>query len=199
MQRLLIAVALIALATATLFGHLADEFYQENKRLENNCLALTEDVQLYRTKADESAASVQALEMRLDEFRQQRQADMERIKELGIKLHRVESFARSVTEQRVEESVVLRDTVILRDTVRIFEGGDNWTSIRGTIADDTLHYSLRSVDTLHQVVHRVPRKWWIFRFGTRAIRQEITSSNPHTELVYAEYIELGKRRHNKMR
>ena len=30
-----------------------------------------------------------------------------------------------------------------------------------------------------------------FRFGTKGIRQEVWSSNPHTRLVYSEYIELG--------
>ena len=50
-----------------------------------------------------------------------------------------------------------------------------------------------SRDTLVQVVHRVPRQWLFFKWGTKGIRQEIMSKNPHTEITYAEYIELKKR------
>ena len=60
------------------------------------------------------------------------------------------------------------------------------------IRDDSIGVTLRSVDTLFQVVHRVPRQFLCFRFGTKAIRQEIVSSNPHTELVYSEYVELKR-------
>ena len=77
-------------------------------------------------------------------------------------------------------------------SVKSFEGGDRWSHIAGIIAGDRLSYDIHTVDTLHQVVHRVPRKWWFFRFGTRAIRQEIWSSNPNTQLVYSEYVELKR-------
>lgn len=193
MQRI-IRILLLILACATLLsGFVARRLYAENERLRGNCKALTEDVTLYRTRADESAASVQALELKLGEFRRQHKADTERIKALGISLRRAESYAKSAMEQHYTDSIVLRDTVILHDTVRIFEGGDRWGRIAGIIAGDRLSYDIHTVDTLHQVVHRVPRKWLFFRFGTRAIRQEIWSSNPHTQLVYSEYVELRRR------
>ena len=50
------------------------------------------------------------------------------------------------------------------------------------------------VTSLFQVVHRVPKQWLFFRWGTKAIRQEVVSSNPHTKIVYSEYIELKKRK-----
>ena len=194
MQRI-IRILLIILSCATLLSGIAlRRLTAENERLRGNCEALTEDVRLYRTRADESAASVQALQLEVSEFRKQHKEDAERIRALGIRLRRTESYAKSAMEQRYAEAVVVRDTVILRDTVRIFEGGDRWSRIAGIIAGDSLHYDIRIVDTLHQVVHRVPRKWWFFRFGTRAIRQEIWSSNPHTQLVYSEYVKLGRRR-----
>ena len=51
---------------------------------------------------------------------------------------------------------------------------------------------VESVDTLRQVVHRVPRRFLFIRFGTKAVRQEIVSSNPHTRIVYAEYVRFAK-------
>ncbi len=194
MQRIIRILLFILVCATLLSGFALRRLIAENERLRGNCEALTEDVRLYRTRAGESAASVQVLELKLSEFRKQHQADTERIRALGISLRRAESYAKSAMEQRYADSVVLRDTVILHDTVHLFEGGDRWSHIAGSIAGDRLSYDIHTVDTLHQVVHRVPRKWWFFRFGTRAIRQEIWSSNPHTQLVYSEYVELGRRR-----
>ena len=192
MQRIIRFLLLVFIGATLLSGVVLRGLYEENERLKRNCEALSEDITLYRTQAGESAASVQVLELKLSEFRKQHQADTERIRALGISLRRAESYAKSAMEQRYADSVVLRDTVILHDTVRLFEGGDRWSHIAGIIAGDRLSYDIHTVDTLHQVVHRVPRKWWFFRFGIRAIRQEIWSSNPNTQLVYSEYVELKR-------
>ncbi|MFR4044610.1 MAG: DUF6549 family protein [Odoribacter splanchnicus] len=41
-------------------------------------------------------------------------------------------------------------------------------------------------------MHRVPRRLWFIRWGTKAIRQEIISRNPYSRIAYTEYIELKK-------
>lgn len=171
--------------------------YDENMRLRNNQYSLLQGVTLYRTKANESAARVVALELSVAEFKEYRARDAEIIRSLGLRLRRAESYAVSATESRYDATVTLRDTIIVRDTVRdtvrLFSDGDAWSNIAGRVHGDSLSYSLRSVDTLRQVVHRVPRKFLFFRYGTKGIRQEIWSSNPHTELVYTEYVELERR------
>ena len=197
MRKTVITVAIVASVATIVCGFIIAHLHDENQRLERNQQALLSDVRLYQTRAGESAASVEVLELQLDEFREHRARDAERIKELGIKLRRAESYALSATESSYTATLPLRDTIIMRDTIRdtirIFEGGDRWSTIRGIINLDSITYSLQSVDTLYQVVHRVPRKFWFIRFGTKAIRQEIVSSNPHTRLVYTEYIELKRR------
>lgn len=69
---------------------------------------------------------------------------------------------------------------------------DGWVSARIRLLPEGVECHILSRDTLRQVVHRVPHRWWIFRWGTRAIRQEISCSNPHTQIVYSEYIELER-------
>lgn len=202
MKKALIMVAIITTTAAIVCGIIIARLHNENQRLTRNQHALLSDVQLYRTRANESAASTEVLELQLDEFREHRAEDAKRIKELNIRLRRAESFALSATQSNYASTLPLRDTIILRDTIRdtirVFEGGDRWSTIRGIINLDSITYSLHSVDTLYQVVHRVPRKFWFIRFGTKAIRQEIVSSNPHTQLVYSEYIELkGRRRRQR--
>ena len=36
----------------------------------------------------------------------------------------------------------------------------------------------------------MPRRFLFIRWGTKAVRQEILSRNPHTKIVYAEYVKI---------
>ena len=170
--------------------------HDEKQRLELNQQALLTDVELYRTAAGESAASVGALTLEIGELREARSRDAEQIRDLGIRLRRAESYARSVTQSEYITQTVLRDSIIIRDTirdtVRIFLSGDTWSRVEGVIRGDSIGIAVHSIDTLFQVVHRVPRRFLCFRYGTKGIRQEIVSSNPHTQLVYSEYVELKR-------
>ena len=174
----------------------------ENSRLRNNQEALTSKVNHYRTRYDASVASVQSLQLRLDEFRETHARDVEQIRALGLKLRRVESSAKSAVTTSLDVRTTLRDTILqhdtlgllLCDTVQMFRWSDAWVSIEGEICGRSVNCHIESIDTLRQVVHRVPRRFLGIPYGTKAIRQEITSSNPHTTIVYSEYIDLRRRR-----
>ena len=66
--------------------------------------------------------------------------------------------------------------------------------MNGVLDGDTFSAKIESVDTLQQVVHRIPKKFLFIKWGTKAIRQEVVSSNPHSKIVYTEYIELKGRK-----
>ena len=188
-----VVATLLLIACALFLRHSTNEV----ARLRNNNEALTSETQLYKTRLEESAASTVALQLQLDEYRKQHADDTKRIRELGIRLRRVESVATATTHAKMEFSAPLRDTIfldrLLPDTSSVFRWSDRWVSIEGIIRNGNAECHIESIDTLRQVVHRVPRKFLFFRYGTKAIRQEITSSNPHTRIVYTEYIELPKR------
>lgn len=167
---------------------------EDNSRLRSNQQTLIEGVTYYKTRADESAASVQALQLEIQEFRHLHAEDARRIKELGIRLRRAESYAVTSMETTLRDTLIVRDTVVVRDSVRSFSGTTRWHTIAGILWGDSLAYEVHTVDTLRQVVHRVPRRFLFFRFGTKGIRQEVWSSNPNTTIVYAEYVELGRRK-----
>ena len=143
------------------------------------------------------------------EFERLRAGDAERIRQLGIRLRRVEAAATLATATEIDVQVPLHDTIVRRDfaavcdsgrlaaavrfdTVRSFRWRDPWVTVEGRIRDDSVACRVESVDTLRQVVHRVPRRFLFIRFGTKAVRQEIVSSNPHTRIVYAEYVRFAK-------
>lgn len=196
MKKILLWVAAIATIVAVVCGVVINRLIEENGRLERNQRALMGEVQLYRTENDRSAASIEALELSVAEFREAHERDAKEIASLGIRLRRAESYAKSAMTTTITDTVVVRDTVIVRDSLpeayRYFAAADVWSRVEGILYGDSISYAVHSVDTLHQVVHRVPRKFWFIRYGTKAIRQEVWSSNPNTELVYTEYIELPR-------
>ena len=61
-----------------------------------------------------------------------------------------------------------------------------------SIRTDSVACRVESTDTLRQVVHRVPRRFLFIRWGTKALRQEIVSSNPHTRIVYSDYVKFER-------
>lgn len=183
----------------------------ENRRLQRNQEALTSEIEYYTTKSGEDIATIQALELRVAEYRRMHTLDAERIRELDIALRRIESTATTASSTSLSIEAPLRDTTVVRndlcstvvsrvvqqpllEEVKSFRWSDSWVTIEGLLHKGGVECRVESVDTLRQIVHRVPRKFLCFRFGTKAIRQEIVSSNPHTKIVYAEYIELSRRR-----
>ena len=201
MRKILFYYSLGATLALIVCGLIIRHTSGEVVRLRNNQEALTSELTTYRTRLSASAASVQALQLRLDEFREARERDAAHIKSLGIKLRRVESSMKLSTSTtldvrtRVHEVPIPKDTLgaVVTDTVRLFRWSDAWVSVEGEICRGEVACHIESVDTLHQVVHRVPRRFLGIPYGTKAIRQEIVSSNPHTKVVYAEYIELSRR------
>ncbi len=183
---------LYATAATLLLGfgvrHLRDA-RAEIRRLTETQTALSDRAELFRNRAGEAAAATQVLRLRCAEFERLRAEDAARIRRLGIRIRRLEAAAID-TAARLRDTVILhrRDTIRLRDTVRLFRWRDAWVTIDGLVSGDSVRCRIESVDTLRQVVHRIPRRFLFIRWGTKALRQEIASSNPHTRIVYTEYI-----------
>lgn len=69
---------------------------------------------------------------------------------------------------------------------------DPWMSLRGTIRGDSFTARIESRDTLQMIIHRVPRKFLFFRYGTKGVRMDVVSQNPHTRLSYPKVILFTK-------
>lgn len=208
---------LLLVAATVVAGAVILSLARDNRRLRSNIAALDEGITYYRTRLDASAASVARMQLTISELRRERRHDTEQIRSLGLRLRRVESYATAATvtsvaltlpitsdtaaimPQSQHDSTLLerqrqdvQDMHDVRESQRRFTYTTPWLHIAGVLRGDTLNLDYHMVDTLRQVVHRVPRRFLFFRFGTKGIRQEVWSSNPHTRLVYSEYIELGR-------
>lgn len=192
---ILYALAVTALLVAGYRRHRAD-----TRRLRENLQTLTCDLTRYRTQLDEEIVSSRTLRLRCTEFERLHAEDADRIRRLGIRLRRLEASARTVAATTLDarapmrDTVVrcIRDTVVRHDTVRLFRWRDRWVAVEGRLTADSVVCRVESVDTLHQIVHRIPRRFLFIRWGTKALRQEIRSANPHTRIVHAEYVKIER-------
>lgn len=187
---LIITLALLlTLSLATLRGVVS-----ENKRLDDNRLSLVEDNRLLRSEVAAERLSVARLRMTVGELEELRKEDAERVREMGIRLRHAQSLTLLSTVQKLDTLVthIAPHTPMLSDSLCRLRWRDSWVDLAVEVRPTESHITLSSCDTLFQVVRRVPYRWWIFSWGTKAIRQEIRSSNPHTHLVYAEYIEIER-------
>jgi len=166
----------------------------EKERLEANQTALLSQVEYYTTKNGKSAADVRKLTLTVDELKQYNATLKKTADDLGIKLKRVQSASTTGVRTEVKFITQVRDSIVYRDSiivpVKAFAWSDPWTDVQGVIERDSVDLSVQSVDTLTTIVHKIPHKFWFIKWGCKAIKQTVVSSNPHTKITYTEYIEV---------
>ncbi len=185
----------------------------EVRRLEGNQLQLMSDIETYRTRDGLYAAETRRLELTVDEYRSALEASegvrtkqKEVIESLNIRIRRLESIQQTITETRIDTVTEFRSEPFIPDTLMplqsllteslaslptgVIEWRDPWVSLGVRVEGEKADVHIMSVDTLYQVVHRVPKRFLCISYGTKGIRQEIICSNPHTRIAYSEYIEL---------
>lgn len=198
MKRYLILGVLLLAAALGLALRNNARLRADRSRLEDNQRALIDAAAYYETQAGTSAASVERLTLTVAEVKAQRDDLAKTCRELRVKVRRLEAASTTATQTDIEAHAPLRDTILIvkNEPIRTqtFRWADSWITVDGLLRRDSVVCRIRSIDTLRQIVHRVPRKFLFIRWGTKAIRQEIASSNPHTKIVYSEYIEMKRRR-----
>ena len=136
MKKFYLVTAVAVVLSLLVAGFVIRDLRSEKRRLGRNVEALLSTAEFYRTRAGESAASVAALHLEIDELKAYRSRDAEQIRSLGIRLRRAESIAHSALESGYEVSLRLRDTIVvrdtLRDTIRLFLHDDRWSHLQQT-------------------------------------------------------------------
>lgn len=176
--------------------------HTEIGRLSGNQTALLDSVKHYKTESDRNAASVRVLELTKSELEESCTGLAEQVKDLGVKLKRAEAIAQTATKTALEFQTQVRDSIIYvvdstatryyQDSLKLLEWKDPWVSFHGELRGDNLTGKIQSVDTLTTVLHRVPRKCFLFKWKRDEYRVEVVSNNPHTEIVYETYVKVTK-------
>lgn len=200
------ALGLLALGLLGWAWHLAREngrLRAEARRGRENLSAALAMLDTTRDAHGRAVAEARRLRMTVGELREARGELAARVRGMGVKLKRL----RAVSETRMRTIARLQgrvDTVHAAridsaagaravDTLRRIAYDDGHLALEATVNESAGTYEARveTVDTLIQTVHRVRSGWWIFGC-TKGIRQTVRSSNPHTRIVYQEYIELER-------
>lgn len=199
----IITFVVLLAAVGTLASWLAIE-KTECKRLAANQEALMNECAEYQSESERNAMNTLELQLTYDELNEHYQDIVAKAEDLNLKVKRLQSVSDAGTNTEVKIQAVLRDSIIYRDsiltdtlyqyidTIKTFKWSDPWILCNGSIYNDSIKMNIASTDTITQFVHRIPKKWWFFRWGTKAIKQDIVCSNPHTRLTYTKYIELKK-------
>ena len=163
---------------------------EEKARLENNQDVLIKDNTLFKTKDSLNATKIDALTLNLSSAKEYYQRQIKEAKEAGIKEGRINSITELGTNTLDTIILTLKDSIIIYDTLKCFDYNDEFMEMKGCIRNDSLSLNYSNTDTLIQFVSRVPKKWWFFKWGTKAIEQTIVSKNPKTKFTYQKYIEI---------
>lgn len=197
MKKILTITCLILLLVSIWLAHCLYKSGVEKERLKSNQDALMSEVKLYETKQGESAASVLRLQLTKKELEGKYQAVCQEAKDLGIKLKRLQAVSQTSTQGEIHAKADLKDSIRYRpeihlvDTLKKFNWKDPpWAYVDGVIDSGKVDLTISTNDSLIQLVHRVPKKFLFFKFGCKAIRQEIITKNPYNKIRYSEYIEL---------
>lgn len=168
---------------------------QERDRLKANQTTLLSDIKHYKTQSGKDAVSIQQLTLKKNELEEYCDELNKTIKDLKIKLKRVQSISQTATQSDYSIVTTLRDSVIYRDSVipvhaKSIRYSDAWIDLDGYVDSVQFIGDITTRDTLIQVVHRVPKRFLFIRYGTKAIQQDVVSSNPHTKITYMKFIKL---------
>jgi len=169
---------------------------KERARMENNQTTLMQKVETYRTKDSLSAASVQSLTLTNRELSVNRSDLSRTIESLNLKMKRVESISTAGTETNYAIKQIVKDSIVYKegktDTLRCINYRDKWLTVSGCASREEFSGTIQSRDTITQIAHRVPKKFWFIKYGTKAIRQEVVSKNPNSKITFAEFIKIIK-------
>lgn len=195
MRKVLVYANIVLVISVLVLSFSLNNAKEEKKRLTNNQESLLSDIQYYKTESGKNAASVQKLELTKSELEKHCIDLTQTVEDLGIKVKRLQSVANTITKTEVEIQTVVRDSIVYRDrpvNLKIINWKDPWISLDGVLDGKNFSAKIESIDTLSHVAHRVPKKFLFFRFGTKAVRLEVVNKNPHSQIIYTEYIELKK-------
>lgn len=166
----------------------------EKERYKANQTSLLSDVAFYKTENERNVASVRALTLTKNEIETYNKNLAERCDELEISLRRL--ISANITNMQTDYHIIgeLRDSLVLRyntiDTLRCMDYDDSYLTFSVCVDSSGMYVAdIISRDTVTAIVHRIPRRFLFFKFGTKEVRQEVYCANPRTQIITTQYVE----------
>lgn len=198
MKKYLVIALLCVAAVAGVALHQCQQLKQEKQRLAANIESLTTGTEQFKTEAGKQAARAQQLELTTGELKQQCADLQARLEDMGIKNKYLQRAVSASTQMSAKVDTVIRDSIVYvpqlarLDTLQVLRWADAWVRLDGIIRAGRFTGDITSQDTLTVAVHRVPKKFWFIKWGTKRIDVSVASSNPHTEIKAVQCVEIRK-------
>lgn len=198
MTKYLIITILVVMAVAGVSIYQWQLLKQENKRLAANVESMAAGTEQYKTEAGKNAARAQQLELTTGELKKQCAELQAKLEDMGVKNKYLQRAVSTKTITEVVVDTLVRDSIIYvpqlaqLDTVQVLKWADSWVQLDGIIRKGRFTGSITSQDTLTIAVHRVPKKFWFIKWGTKRIDVSAASSNPHTKINEVISVEIKK-------
>lgn len=198
MKKYLVIALLCVAAVAGVALHQCQQLKQEKQRLAANIESLTTGTEQFKTEAGKQAARAQQLELTTGELKQQCADLQARLEDMGIKNKYLQRAVSASTQMSAKVDTVIRDSIVYvpqlarLDTLQVLRWADAWVRLDGIIRAGRFTGDITSQDTLTVAVHRVPKKFWFIKWGTKRIDVSVSSSNPHTEIKAVQCVEIRK-------
>ncbi|GHU74163.1 hypothetical protein FACS189413_18880 [Bacteroidia bacterium] len=190
-------VLLVTIAVCCSLVQRANRLEKERDTYQGNTHALLSDMKRMRIDSATTAVDVKTLRLTVEEYKQYRTEDAEKLKKLGVKLNDLQMAAKHEIDVNAPVEADLKDSVIIRDTVTVpvkkLEMDTPFLQISGIIENNHLSGNIHLPVNLQQAVWIEPKHkflWW--RWGVKAVHQTISSDNPYVEIKYSEVIEIQK-------
>ena len=185
---ILLAAALICLTIST---WRAKNLKQDRDRYQGNYRSLETGMVEIQTRDSLKGIRIQELELNRQELKDYYEGELERtLKNMDIRLRKMESFTNTAIETTNNINTVFKDTLV-SDTVRIekLSYRSRWFDIDITKSGSEALIKAVSRDSLIQVVHWYREGPWLTRWTRRKeYQQDIVSANPDSRITYAKYI-----------
>lgn len=199
MKKYLIIALLAVAAVAGVALRQCQQLRQEKERLTANISSLTAGTEQYKTEAGKNAARAQQLELTTSELKEQCAELQAKLEDMGVKNKYLQRAVSAQTSTEVRIDTLVRDSIVYvpqlarLDTLQLVRWADAWVQLDGTIRAGRFTGSITSQDSLTVAVHRVPKKFWFIKYGTKRIDVSVASSNPHTEIRAVTLVEIKKK------
>ena len=117
--------------------------------------------------------------------------ESKRAEDAGLKLKYIQSLSiiSDSSNTKIDSSKIVY--TVQKDSIRLFNYEDNFSYLTGKIRNDSIFDAkFGNADSLFIAIQRIPHQFLFIKWGTKKIREVITTNNPHTKLYYSEYIQL---------
>lgn len=198
MKKYLLVLSVLLASILMIAVQQCKHYRAEADRLTANVESLSAGTEQFKTEAGKQAARAQQLELTTGELKKQCTDLQARLEDMGVKskyLHRATSTTTKTVlkvDTLVRDSIIYVERLAQLDTVQVLKWSDEWVRLYGTIYKGRFAGTITSIDTITVAVHRVPKQWLFFRWGTKRVDVSVSSSNPHTEIMQVQCVEIKK-------